>query len=71
MKNLKNTFKKKRYVIAGSILGAVAGYLYYFFIGCKTGTCAITSNPVISTLYGSLMGGLFTTIVDKKEKTTN
>ncbi|MGD9489601.1 MAG: hypothetical protein AB7W47_16395 [Calditrichaceae bacterium] len=34
------------------ILGAIAGFSYYYFIGCTTNTCAITSNPYISTGYG-------------------
>lgn len=42
----------------GIIIGAVAGYLYYFYVGCASGTCAITSKPLNSTLYGALMGGL-------------
>ena len=46
-------------VIAGTLLGAVGGYLYYHFIGCTSGSCAITSQPVNSTLYGALLGGLF------------
>ena len=40
------------------IIGATAGYAYYYFIGCVSGTCPITSNPWISTGYGALMGGL-------------
>ncbi len=36
--------------------GAAAGYAYYRFVGCSSGVCPITSNPVISTLYGSFMG---------------
>lgn len=42
----------------GVIVGGVAGYAYYHFVGCASGTCAITSKPLNSTLYGSLMGGL-------------
>jgi hypothetical protein len=42
----------------GIVIGAVAGYLYYFYVGCASGTCAITSKPLNSTLYGALMGGL-------------
>ena len=42
----------------GIVVGAIAGYLYYFYVGCASGTCAITSKPLNSTLYGALMGGL-------------
>lgn len=56
--------------IIGVTLGAVGGFLYWKFIGCNSGTCAITSNPVNSTLYGSLMGGLLLSSFksDKKSK---
>jgi hypothetical protein len=39
-------------------IGGLAGFLYYFYIGCSSGTCAITSNPYKSTLMGALMGWL-------------
>jgi hypothetical protein len=42
----------------GIVIGALTGYLYYFYVGCASGTCAITSKPLNSTLYGGLMGGL-------------
>ncbi len=41
------------------ILGGAGGYLYYYFIGCTSGTCPITGNPYISTAYGGLIGALF------------
>ncbi|MDP3147822.1 MAG: DUF6132 family protein [Ignavibacteria bacterium] len=40
-------------------LGAAAGYAYYYFIGCQSGTCPIQSNPYFSTLYGAMLGGIF------------
>ena len=43
-------------LIIGVVLGALGGFAYYRFIGCAGGTCPITGNPVISTLYGALIG---------------
>lgn len=56
----------------GVALGAIGGYAYYAFIGCASGTCAITSNPINSTLYGMVMGGLALDMVRDlgKKKTT-
>lgn len=48
-------------------LGAVAGFAYYYFIGCNSGSCPIQSNPYFSTLYGALIG-LVLTLPDKKKK---
>lgn len=42
--------------IAYPALGGVAGFLFYTFIGCSSGTCPITSSPVGSTIYGALIG---------------
>ena len=36
--------------------GGAAGYAYYRFIGCSSGVCPISSNPIISTIYGAFMG---------------
>jgi hypothetical protein len=41
------------------LLGALGGYLYYYFIGCNNG-CAITGSPVNSTAFGTVVGALFT-----------
>jgi len=46
-----------RYII-GAAVGAVLGYLYYRLVGCSSGTCPITSNPYISTIYGAVIGVL-------------
>lgn len=45
-------------LLAGAALGAIAGWLYWQFVGCDSGGCAITSSPVNSSIYGAVMGGL-------------
>ena len=62
-----NWLRKHILWISGIMLGAIGGYLYYHFVGCVNGTCAITSKPLNSTLYGAVMGGLLFNIF-KKEK---
>jgi uncharacterized protein YcfJ len=55
---MKKWFSNNLRYIIGALVGAVAGYLYWQQIGCTTGTCAITSKPLNSTLYGAVMGAL-------------
>ena len=66
------TKKASNITAIGIVVGLLAGYLYYQQIGCVSGTCAITSKPLNSTLYGGLMGGLlfnlFVTSSKKKEE---
>jgi len=65
-----NKMTKKAIIITavGVIVGAIAGYSYYHYVGCASGTCAITSKPINSTLYGSLMGGLLFNLFVKENK---
>ena len=64
--------KKYSKLAIGALVGAALGFTYYYFVGCASGTCAITSSPIISTLYGGMMGGLLVSSFTKKElKTTD
>lgn len=60
--------KKQQRNLIGIVIGAIAGWLYWHFVGCSSGTCAITSKPINSTLYGALMGYLVAGMFQKDVK---
>jgi hypothetical protein len=65
--NFKELFLNKWFKFSlFSVLGAIAGYSYYYFIGCNGGACPISSNPYISTAYGMGIGLLLA--FDSKKK---
>jgi ABC-type branched-subunit amino acid transport system permease subunit len=65
---MKKWFSNNLLYIIGALLGAIAGYLYWQQIGCSSGTCAITSKPLNSTLYGAVMGALLLGMFKKQTK---
>jgi len=64
---MKYFFKKHILKIIGIPVGSIAGYLYYHFVGCASGTCPITSNPYITVVYGAILGYLLFDMFRKKE----
>lgn len=60
--------KKNWPAVAGILVGMIGGYLYYFYIGCASGSCPIQSNPWFSTLWGGAMGYLLGDMFVKKAK---
>lgn len=67
---MKELARKHLLTVVGILVGAVAGYLYWQQIGCSSGSCAITSKPLNSTLYGALLGGLLFSIIKKIKRKT-
>jgi hypothetical protein len=65
---MKTKLLKYKLELAGVILGAVAGWCYWYFVGCSSGQCMITSKPVNSTVYGAVLGALLLSAL-KKNKT--
>ena len=68
----KNNFLKKISLISviGLVVGALGGYIYYIQIGCVSGTCAITSNPWMSTAWGAAFGYLIFDMFKGKKKSS-
>jgi hypothetical protein len=64
---MKNWLLNNKWIIAGVIIGAIGGYLYWQQIGCNSGTCMITSKWHNSTAYGALMGGLLFSLFKKEQ----
>jgi len=60
--------KKHVLVIIGTLVGATAGFLYWKFVGCNSGTCMITSKPINSMAYGAVMGGLLFSLFSKTKQ---
>jgi uncharacterized membrane protein YeaQ/YmgE (transglycosylase-associated protein family) len=65
---MKKWFNNNMLYILGAVAGAIAGYFYWQQVGCSSGTCAITSKPINSTLYGALMGALLLGMFKKENK---
>lgn len=63
---MTSKLKKYKLTLLGAVLGAIGGYSYYHFVGCASGTCAITSSPINSTLYGIFMGGLLFNMIESE-----
>lgn len=54
---MKSLLIKTKYFLPGLLVGAMAGYAYYYFWGCTEG-CTISSSPINSIIYGATMGAL-------------
>ena len=48
------------------LVGVLVGYGYYRFVGCPTGVCAISSNPVSAMIYMGAIGLLLSQIFTKE-----
>lgn len=65
---MKKWFKNNSLLLVGAVAGALTGYLYWKFVGCSSGTCAITSKPLNSTLYFAVLGMLVYSLFKKSPK---
>jgi len=45
-------------LLIGVVVGGLLGYGVYHFIGCSSGSCPITANPWISSIFGMVVGAL-------------
>ena len=65
---MKSWIIKKKMAIMLTFMGAIVGYCYWYFVGCESGTCAITSVWYRTTIYGAIMGWLVGDMINDKLK---
>lgn len=67
MKSYRNVVKRRKFELIGGVLGIVAGYLYWKYVGCISGTCPIQANWYTMVPYGLLFGVLIGSMFKPKE----
>ena len=45
-------------VALSAFIGGGLGFLVGYFGRCATGTCPLTGNPYVSTIFGAILGAL-------------
>jgi hypothetical protein len=68
MQQAKRWILYNKAYFAGMVLGGLSGYFYWKYVGCLTGTCAITSKPFNSVVYFALLGALLLGSLQKPKK---
>jgi 2-keto-3-deoxy-6-phosphogluconate aldolase len=53
--------------VGGIMLGGIGGYIYYLKVVCVTGGCPLTSNPIITIVWGGALGYLFSDLFRKRK----
>lgn len=58
MTRLRQLWSSPARAVAFAVLGAAAGLVYWYTVGCRSGTCALTGSPWRSALFMGLVAGL-------------
>jgi hypothetical protein len=45
-------------MVIGGLIGATIGFTMYKVVGCRTGACPLTGNPVVAMFLWGMMGAL-------------
>ena len=55
-----------KYLVGAAVGGLLGYFVLHKLIGCSSGSCPITANPVTSIIYGIIMGVLLAGAVGGK-----
>ncbi len=56
MGTVRQVARKFAWPAGAALLGAGLGLLYWWQVGCVTGTCPLTSSPWLTSGFGGAMG---------------
>ena len=45
-------------IIIGALIGGSIGFGVGYLGKCSSGTCPLTGNPIVSTIFGAVLGAL-------------
>jgi len=62
---MKDKNRRWRRPVLFTVGGALVGLGYYYFVGCSTGSCPITANPISSMIYMAIVGWLLSGVFDE------
>ncbi|MEE4196758.1 MAG: DUF6132 family protein [Bacteroidales bacterium] len=63
---MKEFILKHKYAFILLVPGIIAGFIYWKYVGCLSGTCPITSNWHTMVLFGGIFGYLIGDMIDDK-----
>ena len=49
-------------IVLGALIGGAIGFAVGYFGKCSSGACPLTSNPIISTILGIVVGIMIATL---------
>ena len=49
-------------IVLGALIGGAIGFAVGYFGNCSSGACPLTSNPIISTILGIVVGIMIATL---------
>lgn len=68
---MKEFIRKHKIGLLLIVPGVIGGYLYWYYIGCLSGTCPLKSNWYYTVLFGGLIGYFIGDIIDDYIKKKN
>lgn len=67
MKDVIVFISNNKNVLIAIIIGAIAGFLYWYYFTCYWGTYPLSAECWVNCCIGAILGGFFATLLHKGE----